>query len=60
MTLSIIAEALDLPYTQVNVAMELLKERCILETDGRVLDVTAWSDRRTARFCLDPEAQAPC
>ncbi|MBI2215816.1 MAG: DNA internalization-related competence protein ComEC/Rec2, partial [Candidatus Rokubacteria bacterium] len=32
----------------------------ILETDGRVLDVTAWSDRRTARFCLDPEAWPPC
>ena len=34
-TMNIIADALDLPYTQVNVAMELLKERCILETDGR-------------------------
>lgn len=34
-TMNIIADALDLPFTQVNVAMELLKERSILETDGR-------------------------
>jgi competence protein ComEC len=32
----------------------------ILDTDGRVLDVTAWSRRRTERFCLDPEASRPC
>jgi competence protein ComEC len=30
----------------------------VLETDGRVLDVTRWADRRVERFCLDPEA--PC
>lgn len=30
----------------------------ILETDGRVLDVTRWADRKRERFCLDPES--PC
>jgi hypothetical protein len=34
-TMTLIAAALDLPYTQVNVAMELLKERGILRADGR-------------------------
>jgi competence protein ComEC len=28
----------------------------LLETDGHVLTVTAWVGRRTARYCLDPEA----
>ena len=28
----------------------------VLETDGRVLEVTRWSDRRVDRYCLDPEA----
>jgi competence protein ComEC len=28
----------------------------VLETDGRVLHVTRWADRRVDRFCLDPEA----
>jgi competence protein ComEC len=28
----------------------------LLETDGRAMTVTAWVGRRTARYCLDPEA----
>jgi competence protein ComEC len=28
----------------------------IMETDGRVLSVTRWGQRRTERWCLDPEA----
>ena len=28
----------------------------IFETDGRVLDVTRWSDRRVERYCLDLES----
>jgi competence protein ComEC len=27
----------------------------LVETDGRTLTVTRWSDRRVDRFCLDPE-----
>jgi competence protein ComEC len=27
----------------------------IVETDGRVLDVTRWADRTVDRYCLDPE-----
>src|ERR1051325_4941658 len=34
-TMNAIADAIDAPYTQVNVVLELLKERCIIETDGR-------------------------
>lgn len=30
----------------------------LLETDGRVLDVTRWVARTTTRYCLDPDA--PC
>lgn len=32
----------------------------ILETDGRALTVTRWSDRRVERYCLDPDANAIC
>ena len=35
LTMDLIAQAINEPYTQVNVAFELLKERSILETDGR-------------------------
>jgi competence protein ComEC len=28
----------------------------VLETDGRVLTVTRWADRRVDRMCLDPDA----
>jgi competence protein ComEC len=28
----------------------------LVETDGRTLDVTRWSDHATERLCLDPEA----
>ena len=27
----------------------------LVETDGRTLSVTRWSDRSVERFCLDPE-----
>jgi hypothetical protein len=27
-----------------------------VETDGRTLKVTRWSDRRVERLCLDPES----
>jgi len=29
----------------------------LLETDGRVLDVTRWVSRATTRYCLDPETR---
>jgi hypothetical protein len=34
-TMNSIVEATDAPFTQANVALELLKERCIIETNGR-------------------------
>ena len=27
----------------------------LVETDGRALTITRWSDRRVERLCLDPE-----
>src|SRR6185503_7948566 len=29
----------------------------LIETDGRVLDVTRWVPRTTTRYCLDPESR---
>jgi hypothetical protein len=27
----------------------------LLESDGRVLDITRWAPRTTTRYCLDPD-----
>jgi competence protein ComEC len=30
----------------------------LIETDGRILDVTRWASRTRTRYCLDPDT--PC